>query len=61
MVGKAQESHGARTVLYGGCSDGISLIHFSQGEFRIQFRSRPMRFLDFSKHEKGDRTQEISK
>jgi hypothetical protein len=29
MVGKAQKSHGARSGLYGGCSDGISPISVS--------------------------------
>jgi hypothetical protein len=50
MVGKAQKSHGARSGLYGGCSNGGPPIHFSQAEHRIQFRSRPMRFLGFSNH-----------
>jgi hypothetical protein len=60
-IGKAQKSHGARSGLYGGCSDGVSPIHFFQAEHRIQFRSRPMRFLCFSNHEKGVPRQEISK
>jgi hypothetical protein len=61
MVGKAQKSHGARSGLYGGCSNGVPPIHFSEAENRIQFRSRPMRFLGFSNHEKAARRQEISK
>jgi hypothetical protein len=87
MVGKAQKSHGARSGLYGGCSNGVPPIHFFQAEHRIQFRSRPMhtkfrletlteeitgtsaiqsrsrpmRFLGFSNHEKGAPMQEISK
>jgi hypothetical protein len=61
MVGKARKSHEARSGLYCGCSNGVPLIHFSQDEHRIQFRSRPMRFLGFSKHEKGALRQEISK
>jgi hypothetical protein len=61
MVGKAQKSHGARSGLYGGCSNGIPPIHFFQAEHRIQFRSRPMRFLGFSNHERGAQRQEISK
>jgi hypothetical protein len=53
LVGRAQKSHGTRSGLYGGCSNGVPLIHFSHTEQRIQFRSRPMRFLGFSNHEKG--------
>jgi hypothetical protein len=29
MVGKAQVSHGARSELYGGCSNGVPLISIS--------------------------------
>jgi hypothetical protein len=54
MVEKAQKSHGARSGLYGGCSNGVS-------EHRTQFTSRPMRFLGFSKHDKGAPRQEVSK
>jgi hypothetical protein len=54
MVGKA------RSGLYGGCSNGVSPIHFFQAEHRIQFRSRLMQFLDFSKHEKGAPRQGVS-
>jgi hypothetical protein len=61
IVGKAQKSHGARCGLYGGCYNGVPPIHFFQTERRIQFRSRPMRFLGFSSHEKGAPRQEISK
>jgi hypothetical protein len=61
MDGKSYKSHGARSELYDGCSDGVPLIHFFQAEHRIQFRSRPMRFLGFSNHEKGAPRQEISK
>jgi hypothetical protein len=61
MVGKAQKWHGARSGLYGGCSNGVPPIHVSQAEHRIQFRSRPMRSLGFSNHEKGAPTKEISK
>jgi hypothetical protein len=61
MVGKAQKSHGARCGLYGGCSNGVPPIHFFQTEHRIQSRSRPIRFLGFSNHEKGAPRQEISK
>jgi hypothetical protein len=61
IVGKAQKSHWARSGLYGGCSNGAPPIHFFEVEHRIQFRSRPMRFLSFSNHEKGASRQEISK
>jgi hypothetical protein len=61
MVGKAQKSHGARSGLYDGCSNGIPPIRVFQTEHRIQFRSRPMRFLGFSNHEKGAQRQEICK
>jgi hypothetical protein len=47
--------------LYGWCSNGVPPIHFFQAEHRIQFRSRPKRFLVFSKYEKGAPKQEISK
>jgi hypothetical protein len=60
-VGKAQKSHGARSGLYGGCSNGVLPTHFFQAEHRIQFKSRPMRLLSFSNHEKGATRQEISK
>jgi hypothetical protein len=49
MVGKAQKSHGARSGLYGGCSNGVPLIHFFQAEHKIQFISRSIRFIGFSK------------
>jgi hypothetical protein len=39
VVGKAPKSHGVRSGLYGGCSDGVPPIHFFQAEYRIQFRS----------------------
>jgi hypothetical protein len=48
MVRKSQKSHGARSELYGGCSDGVSAIHFFQAEHRIQFRFCPLRFLDWT-------------
>jgi hypothetical protein len=60
MVEKAQKSHGARFGLYDGCSNGVPPIHFFQAEHRIEFRSRPMRFLGFSSHRKGGQRQEIS-
>jgi hypothetical protein len=61
MAGKAQKSHGVRCGLCGRCSDGVPLIHFFQAEHRIQFRSHPMWFLGFFKHEKGAPRHEISK
>jgi hypothetical protein len=42
----------ARSALYGGCFNGVPPIHCFQTEHRIQFISRPMRFLGFSNHEK---------
>jgi hypothetical protein len=47
VVGKAQKSHGARSGLYGTCSNWVPLIHF------FQFRSLYMWFLGFSDHENG--------
>jgi hypothetical protein len=41
MVGKTQKSHGARSGLYGECSNGVLPMHFFQAELRIQFKSRP--------------------
>jgi hypothetical protein len=61
MVGKAHKSHGARSGLYGGCSNGVPPIHSFQAEHRIQYRSQHMRFLGFSNREKGAQRQEISK
>jgi hypothetical protein len=52
---------GVTSGLYGGCSNGVPPIHFFQDEHRIQFRSRPMQFLGFSKHEKKAPRQEIYK
>jgi hypothetical protein len=52
MVGKAQKSRGMRSGLYGGCSNAVLSIHFFQAEHRFQLRSRPMRFLGFSNHER---------
>jgi hypothetical protein len=60
-VGKAHKSHGDRSGLYGGCSNGVPPIHFFQVEYGIQFRSRSVWFLGFSNHEKGAPRQEISK
>jgi hypothetical protein len=61
MVGKAQKSHGARSELNSVFGlekvDRWNPIRTST----IQFRSRPVRFLGFSSHEKGARRQEISK
>jgi hypothetical protein len=39
MVGKSQKSNGARSVLYGECSNGFPPIHFFQAEHRIQSRN----------------------
>jgi hypothetical protein len=61
MVAEAQKLHGARSGLYGGCSNGVPLINFFQAKYIIQFKSHPMRFLGFSNHEKGALRQGISK
>jgi hypothetical protein len=60
MFEKAHKSHGTKSGLYGGCSNGVLPIHFFQVEHRIQFRSRPVPFLGFSNHENGVPRQEIS-
>jgi hypothetical protein len=61
MVGKAQKSHGTRSELNSVFDlekvDRWNPIRTSP----IQSRSRPMRFLGFSNHEKGAPRQEISK
>jgi hypothetical protein len=36
MVGKAQKSHGVRSGLYGGCSNGVPSIHFFQDEHKTK-------------------------
>jgi hypothetical protein len=61
MAGKAQKSHGLTSGIYGGCSNEVPPNHFFQTEHRIQFRSRPMRFLGFSYDEKGAPKQDIPK
>jgi hypothetical protein len=58
---KKNKSHGVKSRLYGGCSDGVPPINFFQAEHRIKFISRPMEFLGFSNHENGAPKQEISK
>jgi hypothetical protein len=61
VVGKAQKSHGARSEMNSVFGlekvDRWNPIRTSS----IQSRSRPMRFLGFSNHEKGALRQEISK
>jgi hypothetical protein len=57
----AQKLDAATCGLYGGCSNGVPPIHFFQAEHKIQFRTRPMRFLGFCKHGNGAPRQEISK
>jgi hypothetical protein len=61
MDGKAQKSHGARSELN-------SVFGFEKVDrwnpirtSAIQTRSRPLRFMGFSNHEKGAPRQEISK
>jgi hypothetical protein len=43
MVGKAQKSHGARSGLYGGCSNGVPPIHFP-----IRFRAETPCFVGYA-------------
>jgi hypothetical protein len=50
---KPRNHMGARSGLYGRCSNGVSPIHFFQAKHGVQFRSRPMRLLAFSNHEEG--------
>jgi hypothetical protein len=61
MVGKAQKPHGARSEL----NSVLDLEKANRWNpirtSAIQSGSRPMRFLGFSKHEKGAPRQEISK
>jgi hypothetical protein len=61
MVGKAQKSHEARSEL----NSVFGLVKVDRWNpirtFAVQSKSRPMRFLDFSSHEKGAPTQEFSK
>jgi hypothetical protein len=61
MVGKAQKSDGARSEL--NSVFGLEKV-YRWNPIRtsaIQSRSRSMRFLGFSNHEKGAQRQEISK
>jgi hypothetical protein len=39
MVGKAQKSHGARSGLYGGCSNGVPPISISASIATFQLRN----------------------
>jgi hypothetical protein len=39
MVGKAQKSHGARSGLYGGCSNGVPPISVSASVATFQSRN----------------------
>jgi hypothetical protein len=61
MVRKAQKSHGARFKL--NSVFGLEEVDWWNPirTFAIQSRSRPMRFLEYSNHEKGAPRQEISK
>jgi hypothetical protein len=61
MIGKAQKSYGTRSEL--NSVFGLETVERWNPIITsaIQFRSRPMRFLGFSNHEKGAPRQEISK
>jgi hypothetical protein len=54
MAGKAQKLHGARSGLYGRCSNRIPLIHFFQAKYRIQFRSHPHAISELFQPWKGN-------
>jgi hypothetical protein len=61
VVGKAQKSHGARSELNSVCGwDKVDRWNPLRTSV-MQSRSRPIRFLGFSNHEKGAPRQEISK
>jgi hypothetical protein len=61
MVGKAQKLHGARSELNSVfCLEKVDRWNPIRTS-AIQSRSRSMRFLGFSDHEKGAPRQEISK
>jgi hypothetical protein len=47
MVGKAQESHGARSGLYGGCSDGVPPSTFSKPNTEFNLDLAPCDFWAF--------------
>jgi hypothetical protein len=61
MAEKAQKSHGARYELNSVFDLGKVDMWTPLRTSVIQCRSRPMRFLGFSNHEKGAPRQEISK
>jgi hypothetical protein len=44
MVGKAQKSHGARSGLYGGCSNGVTPIQFFHAEHKFNSDLVPCHF-----------------
>jgi hypothetical protein len=61
MVGKAQKWQGARSGLYGGCSNGVPRSTFSKPNTEFNSDLAPMQFLGFPNHEKGAPRREISK
>jgi hypothetical protein len=61
MVGKAQKSHGARSELNSVFSLEKADLWNPIRTTTIHIRSRPMRFLSFSSHEKGGPRKEILK
>jgi hypothetical protein len=52
MVGKTQKSHGARSGLYGGCSNGVPLISVSASIATFQSRNAdaPLKLLRHPKN-----------
>jgi hypothetical protein len=61
MIRNAQKLHGVRSKLNSMFSLEKMDWQHPLRTFAIQFRSHPMRFLDFSDHEKEARRQEILK
>jgi hypothetical protein len=47
MAEKAQKSHGARSELYGGCSNGVPPIHFSKPNTEFNSDFAPCDFWTF--------------
>jgi hypothetical protein len=59
MVGKAHKSHGARSGLYGGCSNGVPPISVSASIATFQSRNSdaPLKLLRHSKKRSFETTE----